>query len=81
MCECTCVCVCLRVCVCVCLRVCVCAFVCVCCVRMRVCVLQQLEEREQENAEFFKAMMETKRSRPSLTLPLWDLCGYALGKY
>lgn len=40
---------------------------------------KNLEEMEKKHAELFRTMMANRRVRPSLTLPLWDLGGYALG--
>jgi len=36
-------------------------------------------EQEKEHAELFKKLMAERRVRPSLTLPLWDIGGFALG--
>ncbi len=40
-----------------------------------------MEKRERGHAEVFKKLMAERRVRPSLTLPLWDLGGFALGLY
>ena len=38
-----------------------------------------MEGLEKEHAELFKKLMAERRVRPSLTLPLWDIGGFALG--
>lgn len=40
-----------------------------------------MEERGKEHVELFKKLVAERRVRPSLTLPLWDLGGFALGEF
>lgn len=40
-----------------------------------------MKEQEQEHLETFNKLIVEKRVRPTALLPLWNVAGFALGRY
>lgn len=40
-----------------------------------------MKEQEQEHLEAFNKLIVEKRVRPTALLPLWNVAGFALGRY
>lgn len=38
-------------------------------------------EQEKAHLELFERLVKERRVRPTALMPLWDIAGYALGKY
>ncbi len=42
-------------------------------------VIQEMADQEQKHLDVFSGMMAKRRVRPTVLMPLWHVCGYALG--
>ncbi len=41
--------------------------------------IQEMYEQEKEHLDFFENEIKARKTRPTLLLPIWDKCGFALG--